>query len=272
MTERGVFAVDRGLFGHEAFADEPFTEREAFLWLVSEAAWKDRARRIGTHRVVLERGQLAASLRYLAGVWQWHESKVNRFLTKLRSECMIETDAKQGINVITICNYDKYQRVGLPVETETETPIGTGPKQDRNNTETLKHLITETRALTLHEKFLEAARADVDWSMFNGVVHQLDAMLARGFSEATILAGAARAMIGKNKPPNWPYFAKCIETENDERSTPAKPELKNATDRSVHAAADRLVDKLRSFDRPAPTESGVRIGASAPPLRAISNG
>ena len=38
MSERGVFALDRGIFDHLAFADEAFTEREAWAWLIAEAA------------------------------------------------------------------------------------------------------------------------------------------------------------------------------------------------------------------------------------------
>src|SRR5829696_3821616 len=32
MSGRGVFAVDRGIWSESDFADEPFTEREAFMW------------------------------------------------------------------------------------------------------------------------------------------------------------------------------------------------------------------------------------------------
>ncbi len=38
MSERGVFAVDRGIWDHPMFACEPFTEREAWQWLIAEAA------------------------------------------------------------------------------------------------------------------------------------------------------------------------------------------------------------------------------------------
>jgi hypothetical protein len=76
MSERGVFALDRGWFNHPAFADEPFTEREAWAWLIAEAAWKPRRRRIGARIVELDRGQLAGSMRFLAKRWKW--SKVSR--------------------------------------------------------------------------------------------------------------------------------------------------------------------------------------------------
>ncbi|MCZ4089351.1 hypothetical protein [Sinorhizobium psoraleae] len=39
--------VQTSIFDHEAFASEPFTEREAWLWLISNAAWKETKHRIG---------------------------------------------------------------------------------------------------------------------------------------------------------------------------------------------------------------------------------
>src|SRR5689334_10600758 len=111
MSERGVFAVDRGVFDHDCFADEPFTEREAWMWLIGEAAWKPRGRRIGAVNVSLERGQLAASVRFLADRWRWSKSAVARFLGRLKNRDMIETASGTGISIITICKYDEYQRV-----------------------------------------------------------------------------------------------------------------------------------------------------------------
>jgi len=45
MSERGVFAVDRGIFDHSVFAREPFTQCEAWIWLIAEAAYKPRTKR-----------------------------------------------------------------------------------------------------------------------------------------------------------------------------------------------------------------------------------
>lgn len=46
MSERGVLAVDRGVFEHPSFARVPFTEREAWLWLISEAAYRPHQRHL----------------------------------------------------------------------------------------------------------------------------------------------------------------------------------------------------------------------------------
>jgi hypothetical protein len=90
VSERGVFAVDRGIWDHDLFFDgEPLSRREAWLWLVSEAAWKERTRRIIGRSIELQRGQLVASLRFIASKWQWSEPRVRRFLAVLISECMM---------------------------------------------------------------------------------------------------------------------------------------------------------------------------------------
>lgn len=146
MSERGVFAFDRGIWEHECFADEPFTEREAWAWLCSEASWKPRSRRIGRVEVSLERGQLAASLRFIADRWGWNKDRVDRFLDRLRNRDMITTVAATGITVITVCNYDVYQKVSLPYATVAATENETETRQKRDKRENIKTIETDSEA------------------------------------------------------------------------------------------------------------------------------
>jgi hypothetical protein len=114
MSERGVFAVDRGLFDHPSFAKEDFTEREAWIWLIKEAAWKGRTVRVGRAIIDLERGQLAASMRFMAKRWGWSEARVRRFLNRLENDALIAVLSDALATRITICKYNEYQRVSLP--------------------------------------------------------------------------------------------------------------------------------------------------------------
>lgn len=139
MSERGVFALDRGWFDHPMFADEPFTEREAWAWLISEASFKPRVKRVGSVVVPLVRGQLAASLRFMAEAWQWEHNKVHRFLKRLKTATMIEQQVIQGLTVITICKYDTYQRVSLPNATPVATEIATAMRQQCDKLEDTKN-------------------------------------------------------------------------------------------------------------------------------------
>jgi hypothetical protein len=139
MSERGVFGVARGIWDHPILTGRaPFSRREAFMWLVSEAAWKPRRVRLGRTTITLARGQLAHSIRFMADAWRWEKTKVERFLDDLKTETMIATDASSGQTVTTICNYDKYQVVGLPVSDPNATPPATDARQTRDTSATNK--------------------------------------------------------------------------------------------------------------------------------------
>lgn len=98
-------------FEHNVFLNEPFTQREAWLWLIANAAWKDHRVRMGNSMVEIKRGQVIVGLEHLSKKWGWGVKKVRLFLDFLVSECMIEKGKSRGrfANVATICNYDKYQ-------------------------------------------------------------------------------------------------------------------------------------------------------------------
>lgn len=105
----GTFNVDRDVWTHPFFAPAPFSEREAFLWLVSEASWKPRQVRAGRVVANLERGQLCASMAFMADAWGWKKSRVQRYIGRLRDASMIDTDTDTGQLVVTVCNYEKFQ-------------------------------------------------------------------------------------------------------------------------------------------------------------------
>jgi hypothetical protein len=105
----GTFNVARAIWEHPVFAPSPFSEREAFLWLVSEAAWKPRTARAGRVIVDLERGQLCASIRFMAEAWGWSKSRVERYLKRLENHAMICAKSGTGQMVLTIQNYNEYQ-------------------------------------------------------------------------------------------------------------------------------------------------------------------
>lgn len=105
----GTVNISRDIWNDAAFKLQPFTEREAFMWMIMEASWKPREKRVGSAVVSLERGQLAASVRFMAEAWSWKKSTVSRFLKRLENRDMIGTVSGTGLSVITICKYDEYQ-------------------------------------------------------------------------------------------------------------------------------------------------------------------
>lgn len=130
------YIMQRGWMDMPIFAEEPFTEREAFCWLIENAVWQDVRKRCGNVIVSLKRGQLAFSIRFLAEKWRWHKSKTERFINRLKTETLIETDSSQFVNVITICQYNELQNFCCEYNPQTETQTETEARQHRDNAET----------------------------------------------------------------------------------------------------------------------------------------
>jgi hypothetical protein len=137
MSERGFIAVDRGIFDHPVFAPEAFTEREAWLWMIAEAAWKPCKARVGRSLVKVERGQFVHSLRFMATRWRWPEARVRRFLGRLSGrrtgDALVVVLATHEATQVTICNYDKYQDVRRTGDAPSDAPPDAKPTQRRTN-------------------------------------------------------------------------------------------------------------------------------------------
>jgi hypothetical protein len=131
----GYVKHDRDRFRHHLFENEKWCRGYAWDWMVAQASWQGREFDIKGKTVALRRGQFTASVRFMAEKFNWSKDQVARFLTRLKTETMIETSTATGQLVVTICNYDKYQaREDFPA-TATETPPATEARQDRDKTE-----------------------------------------------------------------------------------------------------------------------------------------
>ena len=286
MSERGVFALDRGIFDHPVFADEAFTEREAWAWLIAEAAWKPRVRRVAHGTVSLARGQLAASIRFLGERWGWRKGRAERFLARLKAEAMIETRPETGISVITICNYARYQRVALPDAVSSETPSetpngtagGTAPGQQRDSGGTKQKTLNASnddvarareppvsaQAVALAEDIAAIAglAARGDWPPgWSGAALRAQAFLDHGWRPDVMLASARATMARKRDgpPQSIRYFERPFAQAHAAQAAPL-PEIHaprftqvpHAAARSpLMAAIEQHIECLAGRDRPA---------------------
>lgn len=133
---RGFVAISRDIWNDPDFDDgASMTQREAFMWLVAEAAWKPRKVRRGSAVLEIGRGQLAHSVRFMADAWGWSKSAGHRFLKSLEKRDIIRVDGGTGLTVISICNYDKYQSK----EDESGTDQGREAGQPRDSGGTNKN-------------------------------------------------------------------------------------------------------------------------------------
>lgn len=105
----GTVNISREFLDHPAFAVEAYTEREAWLWLIMEARWKAGQKRVGRKVFDVDRGQLVASMDFMAKAWKWSKARVFRFLKRLEKLEMIRSKSETDATIVTICNYDKFQ-------------------------------------------------------------------------------------------------------------------------------------------------------------------
>lgn len=89
-------------------------------------------------RITLQRGQLSFSVRFLAQKWGWDIGKVQRFLSLLKTDTMIDTKNDTGQLIVTICNYEIYQSPEKKSDTLIDTPNDTEVIQERYASDTKK--------------------------------------------------------------------------------------------------------------------------------------
>ena len=114
--EEGFLRLSRRFFSNEMWkVAREFSECEAWLDLIQSARFdatdKAYSELIGGREISYSRGQYPASISFLMKRWQWSEKRVRYFLSKLKKKGMITTCNKQGMTVITLCNYDEYNPI-----------------------------------------------------------------------------------------------------------------------------------------------------------------
>jgi hypothetical protein len=156
---RGYVLIARGILDHPRFKPTgPYTRAEAWLWLIEAAAFKDRSVPVFAGRqrkmVLIARGELSYSVRYLAQAWRWSTNRVLRFLGELQTDHSIETRTETGQTVISLCNYETYQAPFPDVETQMETRSDTQSATNKKESKERKNN-TCARAAVVDEDFAE---------------------------------------------------------------------------------------------------------------------
>lgn len=138
------YKMHRGWMESDVFAKEPFTECQAWEWMISEAAWEPRQINLAGQPVQLHRGQFSHSLRYMAATFKWTLSKTRVFIDKLKrfENCSIApaTANRTAQHIITICNYSQYQDKPTASDIASDTQSSTATAQQQHNNKELKKI------------------------------------------------------------------------------------------------------------------------------------
>ena len=143
----GYLTIYRSIFDTAEWREKrQFSSFEAWLDLIAMASYVKRIVTLKDRgEVSIRRGEVLMSQRQLAQRWNWSPSKVNRCLKRWASsddgrieihtrrvtvflpsetpnETPHETPSETEVNVIRLCNYDRYNGVAVESETPNETP------------------------------------------------------------------------------------------------------------------------------------------------------
>lgn len=117
---KGYTLLHRKIFDNQLLESEQFSEREAFIFLVSEATHQ----RIVVRGQKVDRGEYSTTKVFLAKRWGWSRGKVIRFLQKLCNAGMIDQIGHEKRSLIRILNYEQYQDFGRILDRVADQTTG----------------------------------------------------------------------------------------------------------------------------------------------------
>lgn len=221
MSERGYYAISRGFLENPMFKPEPFTEREAFQWLIQEASYDSRKYRIGSRCFDLHRGQLVSAIEYMRKAWRWKtKSRVHRILKRWESCGAISQKPERDATIITLCNYDEYQ----PGQNAERNARGTLTERSRNETEE-RNKYNNTAAAPrdrpeldlIESQIREAAGLSDNPSPSLCNLAPILGLLDAGFSLDDEILPALRARGPTKRVTSWAYFVPIIHEYRQSR-------------------------------------------------------
>lgn len=109
----GFYLITRGITAHHLFKGNP-QRLAVWLWLLDNAAWKPTTQDVKGHTVEVPRGAVFASERRIAEECGVGYQVVRTAIKRFQSEHMINAKVTHGRTLITLCNYEKHQRVDDP--------------------------------------------------------------------------------------------------------------------------------------------------------------
>lgn len=196
------FMIARSVFDHPLFSSKrEFSRLEAWVWMLSEAAWKPRKISVSGKTVVLDRGQVCHSVRYMAEAWGWSKSSVERFLTRLKTETMIDAQSGTGQLVITVCNYDTYQLTPSSQRDSSGTETGTAAGQQRDKEESSNQEIIKSK----EDNSLRSLAPQAASAKKRGTRLSAEWVLPKSYGDWALSKGLPREriLIEADKMRNW---------------------------------------------------------------------
>lgn len=134
----GWISLHRKLLNTSWFNKSEYVQ--LWIYLLLKANYQDKEVYIGNEKVIVKRGQILTSRKKLAEVVHQNENKIYRALKCFENEHQIEQHKTKKYTVITIVNYDMYQKSEQDIEqpmnnkrTTDEQPMNTNNNNNKDN-------------------------------------------------------------------------------------------------------------------------------------------
>lgn len=148
MADKGWIALHRNIRDHWLYQEKRvFSKYEAWLDLLMDANHQNNKFLFGDQLIEVNRGEFITSVRQLCERWGWSNTKVNRFLKMLENDQMLIRKSDSQKTVITIVNYDFYQRYESEETTakRQQSDTETSQKHTNNNDKTMNNNVNNNK-------------------------------------------------------------------------------------------------------------------------------
>ncbi|EMF0394548.1 hypothetical protein ACPTHC_03450 [Enterococcus faecium] len=159
MADKGWIALHRNIRDHWVYQEKRvFSKYEAWLDLLMDANHQNNKFLFDGQLIEVKRGEFITSVRQLCERWGWSNTKVNRFLKMLENDQMLIRKSDSQKTVITIVNYDFYQRYESKETTakRQQSDTETSQKHTNNNDKTMNNNVNNNNRRNNRKKRLYA--------------------------------------------------------------------------------------------------------------------
>lgn len=239
---RGWYLMHRGWMESTDFRKEAFSEPQAFLWSIEQAAFEPHRQWFNGTQYEVGRGEFITSLHAMMAAFGWSEKRVRGFRDRM---VRAQKWAKRGANVgakaptvLTVCNYALFQsppksegEVSGNAEGERRAKLGRSEGEEQkegiNNSNEIQGKESESRALVPALPYADALEA---WTQVAAVKQwkpakpqltearrrQLGVILkTHGLDgwRGALARAASSELLGGPDPPGWFNFAFVIRAD-----------------------------------------------------------
>ena len=149
-----------------------------WVLLLLKVAHEDKKVLVGNQLIELKRGQIIASLSYLAELWQTSKKTADRFVALLIEDQMLTRSVTHNVSILTLCNYESYQdkkaEVRHDVRHEADTMLTRQVSEIKNIKEDKEYISKPNNAHThtCESDYIQRYREEGMWSDVALVLHK----------------------------------------------------------------------------------------------------